>query len=94
MRGVRANLIGERFGNLVVIGPATGSRPGQHWSCLCDCGKSCVKLGKDLTKDPRQRWIHTCGCRATLVKDIQAKFRGSVSRRLTTIHVEQKARKE
>jgi len=71
MRGVRANLLGKRFGNLLVVGPAIGDRPGQHWSCICDCGKSCVKLGKDLTKRTPERWVHSCGCRTALTKSIQ-----------------------
>jgi len=90
VRGVRANLIGNRFGNLMVVGPATAAAPGQHWSCLCDCGTSCVKLGKDLTKRTPTGWVHSCGCRAALTKSIQKRLRAQIDPRLDLIHVEQK----
>ena len=92
MRGVRANLLGNRYGHLVVIGPATGSRPGQHWSCWCDCGKSVVRLGKDLTKRTPAGWVHSCGCRTALTKSIQKRLRAQIDPRLDLLHVEQKKR--
>ena len=90
MRGVRANLIGNRYGNLMVIGPATGARPGQHWSCLCDCGESCVKLGKDLTKKTPAGWVHSCGCRPALTKSIYKRLEAQGDPRLKQLHVEQR----
>ncbi len=89
MQGVRANLIGKRYGYLVVIGPATGDRPGQHWSCVCDCGSACVKLGKDLTKTTPAGWVHSCGCRPALTRSIYKRLRDQGDPRLKLLHVEQ-----
>ena len=37
----RANLVGERFGKLVVIGPAQQQdHKNFKWECVCDCGKT------------------------------------------------------
>lgn len=66
MRGVRADLKGQRFGHLVVLGAAP-SDSGARWQCHCDCGKRVVKFGKDLV---RVGWIHSCGCRPALSKSM------------------------
>lgn len=36
--------LGERFGNLIVVGMASVEFPGQNprWVCKCDCGESAV----------------------------------------------------
>ncbi len=53
--------VGERFGRLVVTGPAE-SHPGRRkWSVLCDCGitKSVLQTGL------RAGDVQSCGCYAT-----------------------------
>ena len=67
----KLNLMGQRFGHLTVIGPASPSSEGPCWSCQCDCGKCCVKVGKELTKPER---VHSCGCRPALAKSIQKRL--------------------
>jgi len=86
MRGVRANLNGQRFGYLVVLGAAPSDR-GARWQCRCDCGKRVVRAGNDLV---RPSWTHSCGCRPALTKSIQKRLRAQIDPRLDLLHVEQK----
>ena len=55
----RADIINEKFGRLVVLGP-TDKRSGNHviWKCQCDCGNIVEVSTGNLTKG------HTtsCGC--------------------------------
>lgn len=54
-----ANLLGQRFGRLLVTGRAPNSDEGRaRWLCACDCGGSNVVLGKHL----RRGLIQSCGC--------------------------------
>jgi len=51
------NLVGQRFGRLVVVRRA-GSRRGAQWECRCDCGNFTLACAGDLKKGrPR-----SCGC--------------------------------
>ena len=58
---VKHNLIGQRFGKLLVIAPSgTAPRSGnQYWKCICDCGQTKIIRGDRLTGKPSQR---SCGC--------------------------------
>jgi hypothetical protein len=82
----RADFIGRKFGHLTVVGHAPGKGAGTRWVCACDCGRSCTKLGKDLTKKTKAGWVHSCGCRADLAKSIRKKVRDDVDPRLRAIH--------
>lgn len=42
------NLVGQRFGKLIVINLAHGG-PNKGWNCLCDCGKMTVSIQRNLT---------------------------------------------
>ena len=58
-----ANLIGKRFGYLVVKERAENNKNGNTmWLCQCDCGNEKIALGYDLTHG---RTV-TCGCAAYL----------------------------
>ena len=50
-----ANLIGQRFGKLTVIGRE--SRTGK-WTCQCDCGNITYATGINL----RHKNVQSCGC--------------------------------
>lgn len=52
------DLLGQRFGHLVVIGLVT-NKWSRDWQCQCDCGKVILKKTKLLT----QRGHITCGDR-------------------------------
>lgn len=54
-----SNLIGNKYGKLLVIERAENNKRGNtQWLCKCDCGKSKIALGYDLTKG---RTV-SCGC--------------------------------
>lgn len=56
-----ADLIGQRFGKLVVVERAKNNDRGNTmWKCKCDCGKEKIALGYDLTHG---RTV-SCGCKA------------------------------
>ena len=52
------DLTGQRFGRLLVISRAPTKRKRAYWNCICDCGKTCVAMGKYL----RQRKKQSCNC--------------------------------
>lgn len=52
------NLIGKRFGKLVVTSQAKRGRWGSMWAVRCDCGASKVVLGSNI----RHGKTMSCGC--------------------------------
>lgn len=57
------NLVGQRFGRLVVISRAPNNRFGySQWDAQCDCGAATVVVGSKLVSGRTQ----SCGC---LVRD-------------------------
>lgn len=54
----KPNLVGKRFGRLIVVEVTTSKHNNSRWICLCDCGKNCIATGKSL----RQRKKSSCGC--------------------------------
>lgn len=50
--------IGERYGRLVVLGPAGTNGKLRLWECKCDCGQKCVKAGTLLARSR----LKSCGC--------------------------------
>ena len=54
------NLIGQRFGKLVVIEYAGKNNSGRTtWLCRCDCdGKTKIINGNSMV----QGWVNSCGC--------------------------------
>ena len=53
------NLIGQRFGRLVVTKRYLNSYTDKtRWLCVCDCGKETVVFGTNLTRG----LTHSCGC--------------------------------
>lgn len=65
MEGVLAmsqlkDLMGKRFGKLVVNGRAENDKFGRsRWLCKCDCGKEVIVQGTNLSKNGHTR---SCGC--------------------------------
>jgi len=63
MRGVRINMIGLRFGRLLVrteVSPwvTKGGQIKLRFNCACDCGNKTVAQGADL----RSGRTTSCGC--------------------------------
>lgn len=54
----KINLLGQRFGKLVVIAPAENYKGRTAWLCQCDCGNQKIVTTK-LLKDGITR---SCGC--------------------------------
>ena len=53
------NLVGQRFGRLVVVERAQNNVCGHtFWKCLCDCGNETIVRGTTLTAGKTQ----SCGC--------------------------------
>lgn len=53
------NLIGQRFGRLVVIERAENGKDGRvRWLCKCDCGNNKIVIGKLLLHGDTK----SCGC--------------------------------
>lgn len=56
--GGRKVKLGDRFGRLIVIGPAQGSHKKIHYRCLCDCGVEKDVPGYSLLSGDAK----SCGC--------------------------------
>ena len=62
--GIKKDLIGQRFGRLVVIEDVGRSKDGNVlWECMCNCGKTVTVLSNSLCR----KLTRSCGC---LKKDI------------------------
>lgn len=54
------SLVGQRYGNLIVVEQAPSSAAGhRRWLCRCDCGKLCTVLGNNLKRGTTV----SCGCK-------------------------------
>lgn len=52
------NLVGQKFGRLLVIERATSEKGHTRWLCRCDCGKECIVYGSSLKSNNTR----SCGC--------------------------------
>ena len=57
-RTKKLDLTGQRFGKLVVLGPAKNISSCTAWRCRCDCGRETVVMTKRLRDGHRT----SCGC--------------------------------
>src|SRR5712691_4966483 len=60
-RGPRIDLIGKRYGRLLVIAFDHTDKECQFWQCQCDCGVVKVIRGNAM----RQGMTRSCGCLVT-----------------------------
>ena len=59
--------LGQKFGRLTVVGPATSTSPkNPRWECRCDCGKTTRPHAGDLRRKTKP--TRSCGCLA--IKDM------------------------
>lgn len=56
----KRNLIGQRFGRLVVIGPAESKNGKVRWLCRCDCGNLKIAYKQSLLAGATV----SCGCKS------------------------------
>jgi hypothetical protein len=52
------DLTGQIFSRLTVVEQAESKHNRTRWLCLCECGKTCITAGKNLTDKKKQ----SCGC--------------------------------
>jgi hypothetical protein len=52
------DLVGERFGRLVVRAEAFTKPNGKYWHCVCDCGNRTITTTGHLWRQGE----HSCGC--------------------------------
>lgn len=52
------DMIGQKFGRLLVVSRAPSKHNRAQWNCVCDCGKTCVANGKFMRQHKKQ----SCGC--------------------------------
>lgn len=60
------NIAGKKFGKLTPIKLHSRGTQGWKWSCLCDCGKETVVLGKSMSSGDTK----SCGCLAAPSKSV------------------------
>lgn len=61
-------MVGQRFGRLVVVGRAENSKAGHiRWKCQCDCGSTTTVGGTEL------RSGHTSSCRCLSIEIMRAR---------------------
>lgn len=60
----KVDLIGRRFGKLVVQELTSGCRSGSKlWRCLCDCGNEKFVTTRHLNRNPKNSTVvRSCGC--------------------------------
>jgi len=51
-------MVGQKFGRLFVVSAAKSQHKRTYWNCLCECGNTCIAMGKYL----RQGKKRSCGC--------------------------------
>lgn len=52
------DLTGQIFSRLTVVEQTKSKHNRTRWLCLCECGKTCITAGKNLTDKKKQ----SCGC--------------------------------
>jgi len=62
----RVGMAGKKFGRLTVLSEAYSDNFGIHWSCICECGESCIVQGSHL----RAGVTKSCGCLRSEHRDI------------------------
>jgi hypothetical protein len=74
------DLHGQRFGRLVVLERAEGTRHGHvMWLCRCDCGTEKIVAGSCLKSGDTT----SCGCRLREVRDNMAQVGQSTLSRIS-----------
>ena len=70
----RRDIVGQKFGRLLVVERAPDLNGHSRWKCECDCGNTCVILQSSLLKSKGA--TRSCGC---LAREAVLKFNASRS---------------
>lgn len=62
------SMVGKKFNRLLVVSAALSRHKRAYWNCLCDCGRTCVAMGKYLRQNKKQ----SCGCLRTEYNQLKA----------------------
>lgn len=62
------SMIGKKFNRLLVVSAAPSRHKRAYWNCVCDCGRTCVAMGKYLRQGKKQ----SCGCLRTEYNQLKA----------------------
>ena len=65
-------LIGKRFGKLVVVSFNKINGRHSNWNCKCDCGNECTRNGSALI----YRQTNSCGCYKNFTGKLHKSFKG------------------
>lgn len=86
------DLVGRRFGKLVVIKRSENNHRGNTmWECRCDCGKTKIALGYDLTHGRTT----SCGCNPCgKVSPSRQDLTGKTFNKLTVINLNKERSKK
>lgn len=66
------NLLGQRYGRLVVIEQAPNIEKRTAWKCKCDCGKEIITTGNSLRRGDTK----SCGCLNNELRALRSKTAG------------------
>jgi hypothetical protein len=69
----RTNLVGKKFGPLLVLGEAASKGAKGYWEVLCDCGKIATKAANELLR--KNRPIRGCCHQCTISRNLLASQR-------------------
>jgi hypothetical protein len=87
--GVRQNLLGQRFGKLIVTGSGPDGVCGKaRWTCLCDCGTETLSYANNLIRGKSL----SCGCARKEHPHYGGKTHGESCTRLFRIWVDMRSR--
>lgn len=76
------DLVGKKFGKLMVIKRVGSKDHKSFWECLCDCGKTCCVLGESLVRGNTE----SCGC-------LQSRGENMIEKFLNKHHIEYQRQK-
>lgn len=59
VRSSNAELVGQKFGRLTVVGIEKNIKNNRMWKCICECGNICIASTNSL----RRGKVTSCGCK-------------------------------
>ena len=84
----KANLIGQRFGRLVVIEEVERKGTNAQWLCKCDCGNEV----KAITARLKNGHVKSCGCLSREITSKTKKTHGESKTKIYEVWCHMKAR--
>jgi hypothetical protein len=76
-------LVGERFGLLVVVEPAGFAKGRALWRCICDCGKTDIVANGNMLQQGKKK---SCGCAVSEMISAAKRTHGQSAGKKTSIY--------